>query len=625
MMSESDEPISFDSLGLPPELTSAIEALGFEEPSPIQAAAIPLAMTGVDIVGLSETGSGKTAAFVLPALARVDFERKQTQVLIVCPTRELSVQVCTEVHRLGEKVDRMRAIPVYGGAPFDRQEKQLRSGVQVVVGTPGRLLDHLRRGSLDPSGIGMAVLDEADRMLDMGFIEEVATLLGELPEDRQTLFFSATMKPDVVRLIDRFGNDPQTIEIERKQMTVESIEQICFEVRERSKVEVISRLVDMEQPRLTLVFCNTKRSVDDVTEALLGRGYAADRLHGDITQALRERVMRRFRDGSVELLVATDVAARGLDVDDVDLVINYDLPQDPEDYVHRVGRTGRAGRDGKAISFIFGRDRFRLRTIERFTGERIPKGKIPSPQEVDGKLSDHLFDSLRERIEGGDLDEAEERLEKLQLDGFEIDQIAAAAIALLKDSVGRDSQEIVEDKPRSERPAKGRRRPDQEDQRDAVDSGPRDREERRERRPHPADRREGREGRDDRGPRDRPARKPEADARGMVSLFINAGKAIGLSPKDIAGMLYNQAKLPKGSVGRINIGYKHSTVEVEAEVAEKALSVADSTQLKGKDFRIDYDRGRPPEGKFRRDRDRSDRGRDDRRERRGGNYRGKRN
>ena len=372
----------FSTLGLSPMLLEAVESLGYESPSPIQALAIPVALEGHDVVGLSETGSGKTAAFAVPVLQSIDVGSRATQALIVCPTRELAVQVCEQVHIIGGGYGRdLQVAPVYGGASMERQFKMLKRGAQIVVGTPGRLLDLWRRGALKLDATRFAVLDEADRMLDMGFREDMEELLGAMPDERQTLFFSATMNRQVEGLIRRFGNDPEVLQVERKALTVESVDQSCYEVRDRSKVEVLSRLLDMEPPRLAIVFCNTKRSADECTEALIARGYAADRLHGDITQHMRERVLRRFRDGTVELLVATDVAARGLDIDNVDAVFNYDLPQDPEDYVHRIGRTGRAGRSGKAISFVFGRDIYRLQSIERYTRQKIRRERIPTQEQ----------------------------------------------------------------------------------------------------------------------------------------------------------------------------------------------------------------------------------------------------
>ena len=437
----------FSSLGLSPLLLEAVESLGFEQPSPIQALAIPVALQGGDVVGLSETGSGKTAAFGLPALQLLDVNSRHPQVLIVCPTRELAVQVCEQVHILGAGFGHdLIMAPVYGGAPIDRQMKMLRRGAQIVVGTPGRLLDLHRRRALRLDGVKMAVLDEADRMLDMGFRDEMEEMLAALPEERQMLFFSATMNRNVEGLIRRFGNDPKVLQVERKAMTVESVEQSCYEVRHRSKVEVLSRLLDMNPPRLAIVFCNTKRVVDDCTEMLIARGYAADRLHGDITQAMRERVLKRFRDGSVELLVATDVAARGLDIDNVDAVFNYDLPQDPEDYVHRIGRTGRAGRSGRAISFVFGRDIYRLQTIERYTRHKIRRERIPTQEQLEGKLADQLFESVRERLESGGFRGHEAQVDRLLEAGHTATDIAGAVLSLLQDSIGREGEEIAEDK-----------------------------------------------------------------------------------------------------------------------------------------------------------------------------------
>jgi len=371
----------FTELGLPAPLLQAIEELGYERPSAIQAMAIPIALEGHDIIGLSQTGSGKTAAFVLPALAKIDPKLRKPQILILCPTRELAIQVCEDVHRLGSKMPKLHAVPVYGGAPIGRQFRALEDGAQLIVGTPGRLLDHLRRGSFDPAHVKMTILDEADRMLDMGFREEMEELLATLPETRQTMFFSATMNRGVEGLIKRFGKNAQMLQIERKALTVESIEQRHYEVRERSKVEVLSRLLDLEDPRLAIVFCNTKKAVDECTESLLSRGYAADRLHGDVTQQMRERVLNRFREGKVEVLVATDVAARGIDIEEIDIVFNYDVPQDPEDYVHRIGRTGRAGALGEAISFVAPDEMEKLTLVRKLTKAalaiEIPVGYEP--------------------------------------------------------------------------------------------------------------------------------------------------------------------------------------------------------------------------------------------------------
>ena len=549
----------FSDLGLPEPLLAAIEDLGFERPSPIQALSIPPALAGKDILGLSATGSGKTAAFALPALAMIDVKDSHPQVLIVCPTRELAVQVCEEVHRLGAKLRGLHATPVYGGAPMDRQLRALRDGAQVVVGTPGRLLDHLRRGSFDPSRIRMAVLDEADRMLDMGFKDEMDELLAALPEERQTLFFSATMSREVERLIKSFGRDPEIVEIQQKSRTVSTVEQSYFEVRQRSKVEVLSRILDMNPPRLGIIFCNTKRSVDECTEDLVNRGYAADRLHGDITQQMRERVLKRFREGKVELLVATDVAARGLDIDEIDIVFNYDLPADPEDYVHRIGRTGRAGRSGRAVSFVFGREIYRLQTIERYTRQVIQRERIPSVEQVEGRRADLIFESLKERLESGDFETYQDSIDRLLDQGHTPTDIACALATMLREASGREGTPIQEDR-EPERPAKRE-----------TTRGPRD----------------------ERGAK--PARKfergPLPQEEGMSRLFISLGKNQGILPKDIVGMMYREAGLPDGSLGRITLFPKHTLVDVPSDYADEAIRKTRQSKLRGKTFRIDHDRG----------------------------------
>jgi ATP-dependent RNA helicase DeaD len=560
----------FSELGLPDTLLAAIETLGYERPSPIQAMSIPPALLGKDLVGLSATGSGKTAAFTLPALAKLDVKLAYPQVLILCPTRELAVQVCEEVHRLGAKMPGLHATPVYGGAPIDRQLRALRSGAQLVVGTPGRLLDHLRRGSFDASRIQMAILDEADRMLDMGFKDEMDELLAALPAERQTLFFSATMNPGVSRLIQKFGNSPEIVEIQQKARTVSTVDQSYFEVRQRSKVEVLSRILDMNPPRLGIIFCNTKRSVDECTEDLVNRGYAADRLHGDITQQMRERVLKRFREGSVEILVATDVAARGLDIDEIDIVFNYDLPTDPEDYVHRIGRTGRAGRSGRAVSFVYGREIYRMQSIERYTRSVVRRERIPSVEQVEGRRADLIFDDLKERLESGKFDAYQDNIDRLLEQGHTPTDIAGALVTMIREASGREGSAIEED-----------REPERRERRDAP--------------------RDARPVRDDRGPRDergpRPERSgpPRADYQapegGMTRLFLSLGKTHGVMAKEIVGMLYREAGLPDGCLGRITLFPKHSLVDVPEQFVGQVMERTRSARLRGRPFRMDVDRG----------------------------------
>ena len=447
--------IKFTDLGLRPELLEGIQRLGFESPSPIQAETIPVALSGKDIVGLSQTGSGKTAAFGLPALNLIDIDRKETQVLVLCPTRELAVQVCEEINRLAAALRGLVAVPVYGGAPLDRQMRALRNGAHIVVGTPGRVMDHLRRKTLRTDAIKICILDEADRMLDMGFRDDMEVILGDMREDRQALFFSATMNRGVEGLIRKFSRDAPQISIERKSLTVDTIEQTYYEVRNRSKIEVLCRILDLEVKPRGIVFCNTKQMVEDATEALAARGYVADRIHGDITQGNRERVIKRFKDGSVELLVATDVAARGLDIDDVDIVFNYDLPHDPEDYVHRIGRTGRAGRSGKSVTFVYGRDIYRLEAIERYTRQVVRRMQIPSLEDVEGRKADKVFNQVRELLEAGNFKRHDALVDRLLDAGHTPTDIASALFNLLnKDDAGLGEKIAEDTEPYFDKPQK---------------------------------------------------------------------------------------------------------------------------------------------------------------------------
>ena len=564
--------VPFSSLGLIPELLDAIHDLGYESPSPIQALAIPPILQGKDIIGLSETGSGKTAAFTLPALQMIDTAKNEAQVIILSPTRELCVQVCEEVHRLGKHLPGLRAVPIYGGTPIDRQMRQLKQGAHIIVGTPGRLLDHLRRKTLKPATIKLAILDEADRMLDMGFREDMEDLLGAMSKNHQTLFFSATMNKHVNKLIQQFGNEPEEVSIKGQTKTVSTVTQSYYEVRNRSKVEVLTRLIDLDTPKLSVIFCNTKRSVDECTEALIARGYSADRLHGDIPQQARERTTRRFRKGDFDLLVATDVAARGLDIDDVEAVFNYDIPQDPEDYVHRIGRTGRAGREGRAISFVFGRDIYRLQTIERYTKQHIQRCKIPSQEEVEGKRADQLFDLVQSRLEEKVNQSYRHYIDRLLDQGHTATDIASTVFELLRESLGREGEEIMEDRP-DYKPGKDR------GARRSRDRGRDD------------DRRGGRRERgdhDDKGGR-RGGRSREKDPN-AATLFLSLGKAAGVRASDILGMFYREGKIPDGSVGHIQLFERHSLIDVEKDAAAKLCKNLSNSKLRNQRFRIGPDR-----------------------------------
>src|SRR5437762_6812149 len=367
----------FSELGLSPEMLKSIDKLGFEQAAPIQAEAIPVLMQGKDVVGQSQTGSGKTAAFGIPAVEKVDVTKKAVQILILCPTRELAVQVSEEIHKLAFFKRGIHALPVYGGQSYERQFFGLKQGAQIVIGTPGRIMDHMRRGTLRLETVKMVILDEADVMLNMGFRDDIELILQSTPKERQTVFFSATIPRPIQQLIEKYSRDPQQVRIEQKALTVPTVEQVYYEVDRRYKIELLTRLIDIHDLKLGIIFCNTKRMVDDLVDHLNAQGYSADRLHGDMNQVQRDRVMNRFRKSGLEFLVATDVAARGIDVDDVQVVFNYDLPYDVEDYVHRIGRTGRKGRSGRAISFASGREVFQIRNIERYTNVRIHRAKPP--------------------------------------------------------------------------------------------------------------------------------------------------------------------------------------------------------------------------------------------------------
>lgn len=591
---------TFAELGLRPELLKSIERMGYESPSLIQVQAIPASLRGGDLIGLSQTGSGKTAAFVLPILQKLECKLRRPQALVVCPTRELAVQVCEEANRLGADLEEFKAVPIYGGAPIDRQIRSLKAGAQLVVGTPGRIIDLLKRKAIRTEGIATVVLDEADRMLDMGFREEVEGLLAAMPADRQTLFFSATMNRGVKGLIERFGKSPETISVEHKAVTVDSIEQVAYEVRNRSKVEVLSRVLDLEDPRLAIVFCNTKRVVDETTEAMLARGYAVERLHGDITQTLRERTLKRFREGKVEVLLATDVAARGIDVDDVELVVNFDLPNDPEDYVHRIGRTGRAGRSGKAVSFVFGRDVYRLEQVERYTRQSIRRDGVPSQELVEGKRADQLLEAVKEKLEGGKLASYENLTGRLLDSGHTATDICNALFSLLKEGQGREGQSIAEDSKHEQAWKKmGKEKSGRERKRsDRKNSGDK-RSERgqaggahlfRDEHGNARDRRGERLGKGGKKAGGHPSGPPLK--AGWVRLFVNVGKEDGTQAGEIAGMLYREGNLPDGSLGKIQVARHFTLVDVQEDHARGLIQSVTTAKLRGRKVRLDFDRNK---------------------------------
>ena len=372
------EPVRFEELGIDDRILRAVTEMGFEEATPIQAKAIPEVMTGQDIIGQAQTGTGKTASFGIPMLQKVDPKNRHVQAIVLCPTRELAIQSADEIRKLAKSMHGIKVLPIYGGQDIVKQIRSLKTGVQVLIGTPGRVMDHMRRHTIKLDDLKILVLDEADEMLNMGFREDIETILSQTPEERQTLLFSATMPQPIMEIARTYQKDAKIVKVVKKELTVANIEQYYYEVRPKNKEEVLSRLLDIYNPALSVVFCNTKRQVDELVEGLKGRGYFAEGLHGDMKQQQRDRVMNGFRNGRTEILVATDVAARGIDVDDVDAVFNYDLPQDDEYYVHRIGRTGRAGKNGKAFTFITGREFYKLKDIQRYCRTKIIAKQVPS-------------------------------------------------------------------------------------------------------------------------------------------------------------------------------------------------------------------------------------------------------
>ncbi|MCU0632047.1 MAG: DEAD/DEAH box helicase [Methanolinea sp.] len=419
--------ISFVDLDLPDPLMRAILDLGFEEPTPIQSLAIPVIRERHDMVGQAHTGTGKTAAYGIPLLEQIDGNRPEVQALVLCPTRELAIQVSEELLKLAKYLRGIVILPVYGGQPIERQISVLRKGVQVVIATPGRLIDHLDRRTINLSAVKMVVLDEADEMLDMGFRDDIELILKRIPVERQNVLFSATMSKEILALTQKFLKDPRMVKVVHGRLEVPTIiEQRYFEVRDSEKVEVLSRLIDFYNPRLSLVFCNTKRKVDEVCSQLQARGYLAEALHGDMDQKGRERVMSRFRTGASDILVATDVAARGIDVEEVGVVFNYDVPQDPEYYIHRIGRTGRAGKSGKAFTFVSGKEMWKLRDIQKFAKIRIARHAIPAEEDLRERRIVNMIENIRGTISSGDLEPYIARVEQVMGDEHTSLEVAAA-------------------------------------------------------------------------------------------------------------------------------------------------------------------------------------------------------
>jgi ATP-dependent RNA helicase DeaD len=600
----------FSDLGISVEILRAVEEMGYTTPSPIQLQAIPFVLEGRDLIGQAQTGTGKTAAFAIPIIDLVDSELNKPQAIILCPTRELAVQVEGEIQKLSKYHRGINSVAIYGGESIDRQIRVLRKGVQIVVGTPGRVQDHINRGTLKLDSIGIIVLDEADEMLDMGFRDDIEAILSEMPAERQTVFFSATMAKPILDLTRKYQTNPEIIKVAKNELTVSKIEQIYYEVKPSLKMELMTRLMNINNYALSVVFCNTKRMTDEVTEALGARGILAEALHGDLSQAQRDKVMGKFRKGLCSVLVATDVAARGIDVDNVEAVFNYDLPLDEEYYVHRIGRTGRAGKSGTAITFITGRrETMKLRDLERFTKATINKMTPPSVTElVELKKAQLVKDVYRVLAVEEDNQLFEATIGQMLTEGLTIEQIA---LGLIKMNMGETVKELKEQDFGIDTygAGAGRREGSRDGGRDGGRGGDRfgrgersgsDRFPRGERESggrfeRGGERRERFGDRKEFTPRDGERRGAPREERtrdaNMTRLFLNLGNKDRIRPNDIVGAIAGETGVPGKSIGGIDIFDNFSFVDVPQKDAEHVIKVMKNNTIKGKSVNMEISKG----------------------------------
>ncbi|WP_062050842.1 DEAD/DEAH box helicase [Bacillus sp. JCM 19034] len=522
---------NFNDFQISEPIQRAIKEMGFEEPSPIQEKAIPVILQGGDVIGQAQTGTGKTAAFGIPVVDKVKQER-YVQALILTPTRELAIQVSGELQKLSVH-KKIRTLPIYGGQSIGHQIKALKQGVQVVIGTPGRILDHLRRNTLKLDQVHTIVLDEADEMLDMGFVDDIEMILKQVNHNRQTLLFSATMPVAIRKLTKRYMNSPKTVTINKGEVTAPLIDQMYFKVLERNKIDSLCRIIDSEDIELGILFCRTKKGVAELTEALQARGYLADGLHGDLTQSQRDAVMKKFRDSSVEFLIATDVAARGIDVENVSHVINYDIPQDPESYVHRIGRTGRAGKKGLALTLVTPREMKHLRSIEKEIKMTIPSQDVPTIEEVVEKQQNSWKKLISDQIAAGGKEN--ELFTPLVEEILQDHQAESVIAALLKMNFSSDTS--------------------------LEESGYQFGE--------------------------------TGGAKGMVRFFINVGRNIQLTPKVLVDEISDLVGIPTKSIGKIDIFENFTFVEVPEDVAPFVYEALRYSRLNGARVNLEPAKPRP--------------------------------
>ncbi len=551
------ETVKFEELQLDDRIMRAIADMGFEETTPIQAKAIPVQMEGSDIIGQAQTGTGKTAAFGIPLLQKIDPKNKKLQAIALCPTRELAIQVAEEIRNLAKYMHGIKVLPIYGGQDIVRQIKGLKDGTQIVIGTPGRVMDHMRRKTIKVDQVHTVIMDEADEMLNMGFLEDMETILSQLPEERQTIMFSATMPEEIQKIAITFQKDPQVVRVVKKELTVPKVTQYYYELKPKTKVEVMCRLLDLYAPKLSIAFCNTKKQVDELVDELQGRGYFAEGLHGDLKQIQRDRVMNSFRNGRPEILVATDVAARGIDVDEVEAVFNYDIPQDDEYYVHRIGRTGRAGREGIAFSFAVGREMYKLRDIQRYCKTKIIPQAIPSLDDITEIKAEKVLDQAAEIMQDVDLSRILHIVEKKLLhEDYTSLELAAA---LLRMNMGEANQDIVEDGHLA---------------RSLDDLGS-----------------YGRDGRGGRGSRNYRGGKEygrgSRDRGSMERLFLNIGRGHNVKPGDILGAIAGESGVSGRMIGSIEMYDNYTFVEVPADCTDEILEAMRNVRIRGKNIRME--------------------------------------
>ncbi|HEV2068020.1 MAG TPA: DEAD/DEAH box helicase [Thermomicrobiales bacterium] len=534
---KSDSGTTFADLGLSELLLQSITSVGYEVPSPIQEQTIPVLLAGKDVIAQAQTGSGKTAAFGLPIIETIEPRERGVQSLILCPTRELAIQVSEALHKYGRH-KRIETLPIYGGQPYERQLRGLQRGVHIVVGTPGRVMDHMRRGTLRLDNLKFFVLDEADEMLDMGFIDDIEWILQQVPDERQTALFSATMPARIADLARKYMKDPQRISVRGKEMTVPETHQTYYEVPRARKVDALTRILDAEVPSSAMIFCRTKHGVDELGEALMARGFPVETLHGDLSQSQRDRVMKRFRSGQAEILIATDVAARGLDVPDVSHVINFDIPESPETYVHRIGRTGRAGKAGSAITLVMPRESRWIRTIERITRARIEPRRLPSASDVNERRREVLKTLIEDVVKDEDSFSAYlQPVRDLAEDHDPLD-IAAAILKLYATETGRSTTET------------------QGENDIATFVG-----------------------------------APSGDGgranTNMVRLSINIGRNVAVRPQDIVGAIANEANIPGRSIGAIDIFDTYTFVDVPADAVSRVITALSNASVKGRPVTVE--------------------------------------